>query len=78
MLFSQLVEGDEESFNLALLDALTAHRDHYAVADRPTDPEAALSLDILALVCHARRRGRRIRVSSPYLPARIVAAAEPF
>lgn len=78
VLFSQLVEGDEESFNLALLDALTAHRDHYAVADRPSDPDAVLSLDVLALVCHARRRGWEIRVRSPYLPARIVAAAEPF
>ncbi|MDH6518121.1 hypothetical protein M2163_004896 [Streptomyces sp. SAI-135] len=78
VLFSQLVEGDEESFNLALLDALTSHRDHYAVADRPSDPDAALSLDILALTCHARRRGWEIRVRSPYLPARIVAAATPF
>lgn len=78
VLFSQLVEGDEESFNLALLDALTAHRDHYAVADRPTDPDAALSLDILALVCHARRRSWEIRVRSPYLPVRIVVAAKPF
>jgi hypothetical protein len=76
--FSHFVEGDEESFNLALLDALTAHRDYYAIADRPSDPDAALSLDILALGCHARRRGWEIRVRSPYLPARIVAAAEPF
>ncbi|MEU9170943.1 immunity 49 family protein [Streptomyces sp. NPDC048420] len=78
VLFSQLVEGDEESFNLALLDALTTHRDHYAIADRPTDPDAPVSLDILALVCHARRRGWEIRVRSPYLPARILGAAQPF
>jgi hypothetical protein len=78
VLFSQLVEGDEESFNLALLDALEAHRDHHRVADRATDCDAAINLDILALACHARRRGWNIRVSSPYLPARILAAAEPF
>ena len=78
VLFSQLVEGDEESFNLALLDALTTHRDHYAVADRPSDPDAALSLDTLALTCHARRRGWEIRVRSPYLPRRLVEAAKPF
>jgi hypothetical protein len=48
------------------------------VADRPSDPDAALNLDILALTCHARRRGWEIRVSSPYLPQRIVEAAEPF
>lgn len=78
VLFSQFVEGDGESFNLALLDALTAHRDHYAVADRPSDPAAALNLDILALVCHARRRGWEIGVASPYLPPRIVGAAQPF
>lgn len=78
VLFSQLVEGDAESFNLALLDALAAHHDHYAVADRAGDPDAALSLDLLALVCHARRRGWEIRVRSPYLPARILTAARPF
>ncbi|MFC7643955.1 immunity 49 family protein [Streptosporangium lutulentum] len=65
VLFSQLVEGDEESFNLALLDALTAHRDHHEVADRADDPDAAINLDILALACHARRRGWNIQVTSP-------------
>ncbi|MGI5196991.1 Imm49 family immunity protein [Streptomyces sp. CA-288835] len=78
VLFSQLVEGDEQSFNLALLDALEAHRDHHRIADRATDCDAAINLDILALTCHARRRGWNIRVTSPYLPARILAAAEPF
>ncbi|MFD7812066.1 Imm49 family immunity protein [Streptomyces sp. NPDC059785] len=77
-LFSQLVEGDEESFNLALLDALEEHRDHYLVADRASDADAALSLDILALACHARRRGWTVRVASPYLPPRILSAATPL
>ncbi|MFD8781732.1 immunity 49 family protein [Kitasatospora sp. NPDC059599] len=76
VLFSQLVEGDETSFNLALLDALEAHRDHHCVADRATDTTAALSLDILALACHARRtRGWAVHVRSPYLPPRLLAAA---
>ncbi|MDH6628421.1 hypothetical protein M2271_006254 [Streptomyces sp. LBL] len=78
VLFSQFLEGDEESFNLALLDALEAHRDHHRIADRATDCDAAINLDILALTCHARRRGWNIRVSSPYLPGRILGAAEPF
>lgn len=78
ILLSQLVDGDEVSFNLALLDALEEHRDHFQVADRADDPDAALNLSILALACHARRRGWNIRVSSPYLPARLLAAAEPF
>ncbi|MFE9650825.1 Imm49 family immunity protein [Streptomyces sp. NPDC006365] len=78
VLFSQLVEGDEESFNLALLDALEAHRDHHRVADRATDCDAVINLDILALTCHARRRGWNIRVTSPYLPTRVLLAAEPF
>ncbi|GAA4561757.1 hypothetical protein GCM10023193_25700 [Planotetraspora kaengkrachanensis] len=77
VLFSQLVEGDEESFNLALLDALTAHRDHYAVADRADDSDAAINLDILALACHARRRGWNVQVVSPYLPVRLLQAAVP-
>ncbi len=72
VLFSQLIEGDEESFNLALLDALEAHRDHYSVATRADDLEAAINLDILALACHARRRGWTIRVTSPYLPAGVL------
>ncbi|MEU4120121.1 Imm49 family immunity protein [Kitasatospora sp. NPDC028055] len=73
VLFSQLVEGDETSFSLALIDALEAHRDHHSVADRATDPEAAISLDVLALACHARRRGWTVHVESPYLPARLLA-----
>ncbi|RNG27766.1 hypothetical protein EEJ42_13030 [Streptomyces botrytidirepellens] len=78
VLFSQLIEGDEESFNLALADALEAHRDHYQVADRADDSDAKINLDILALTCHARRRGWTIRVASPYLPPRLLQAAEPF
>ncbi len=78
VLFSQLVEGDEESFNLALADALEAHRDHYRVADRAEDSDAAIDLDVLALTCHARRRGWTIRIESPYLPQRLLHAAKPF
>ncbi|WP_406510997.1 immunity 49 family protein [Streptomyces sp. NBC_00212] len=78
VLLSQLVEGDEESFNLALADALEAHRDYYQVADRADDPDASVNLDILALACHARRRGWAIRVASPYLPQDLLRAAEPF
>ncbi|MFI1370326.1 immunity 49 family protein [Streptomyces griseochromogenes] len=78
VLLSQLVEGDEESFNLALADALEAHRDYYQVADRADDPDASVNLDILALACHARRRGWAIRVDSPYLPQDLLWAAEPF
>ncbi|MQS12833.1 hypothetical protein F7Q99_11145 [Streptomyces kaniharaensis] len=78
VLFSQLIDGDEESFNLALADALEAHRAHYAVADRADESDAALDLGILALTCHARRRGWTIRVESPYLPPRLLQAAEPF
>nr|WP_040908097.1 immunity 49 family protein [Streptomyces griseoflavus] len=78
VLLSQLVEGDEASFNLALADALDAHRDHYQVADRADDPDAAIDLNVLALACHARRRGWEILVESPYLPRRLLRAAEPF
>ncbi len=78
VLLSQLVEGDEESFNLALADALEAHRAYYEVADRATDPDAAVNLDALALACHARRRGWAVRVESPYLPQSLLQAAEPF
>ncbi|MGW1409065.1 immunity 49 family protein [Streptomyces sp. NPDC002403] len=78
VLLSQLVDGDEESFNLALADALEAHRDYYQVADRADDPDASINLDILALACHARRRGWAIRVESSYLPQGLLRAAEPF
>ncbi|MFE7577751.1 Imm49 family immunity protein [Streptomyces sp. NPDC057521] len=78
VLLSQLVEGDEESFNLALADALEAHRAHHQVADRGDDPDASVNLDVLALACHARRRGWAIRVDSPYLPPDLLRTAEPF
>ncbi len=78
VLLSQLVDGDEESFNLALADALETHRAYYEVADRAGDPDASVNLDILALACHARRRGWAIRVESPYLPPSVLRAAEPF
>ncbi|MFJ5546312.1 Imm49 family immunity protein [Streptomyces sp. NPDC093225] len=78
VLLSQLVEGDEESFNLALADALEAHRAHYQVADRADGPQVSVNLDVLALACHARRRGWAIRVESPYLPQYLLRAAEPF
>ncbi|MGA5820688.1 immunity 49 family protein [Kitasatospora sp. NPDC094028] len=74
-LLARLVEGDESGFNLALLDALEAHRDHYSVADRPTGLDATIDLRVLALACHARRRGWAIRVESPYLPARLLREA---
>ncbi|WP_405680549.1 immunity 49 family protein [Streptomyces sp. NBC_00868] len=77
VLLSQLVEGDEESFNLALADALEAHRDHHQVADRADSPDATIDLNVLALACHARRRGWDIRVESPYLPQRLLEAAGP-
>ncbi|MFD4907548.1 immunity 49 family protein [Kitasatospora purpeofusca] len=76
VLLSQLIGGDATGFDLALLDALEAHRDHHSVADRDTDPGAPLSLDVLALACHARRtRGWVTRVRSPYLPPRLLEAA---
>lgn len=78
VLLSQLVEGDEESFNLALADALEAHRAYYQVADRSDGPDVSVDLDVLALACHARRRGWAIRVESPYLPQYLLRAAEPF
>ncbi|MER6388543.1 Imm49 family immunity protein [Streptomyces sp. NPDC001523] len=78
VLLSQLVDGDEESFNLALADALEAHRDHYQVADRADTIDASIDFDTLALACHARRRGWEIRVESPYLPQRLLEAARPL
>ncbi|MEU6765478.1 Imm49 family immunity protein [Streptomyces sp. NPDC046853] len=78
ILLSQLVDGDEESFSLALLDALEEHRDHYRVADRADQPGAAINLGILALACHARRRGWNIPIVSPYLPGRLLEAARPL
>ncbi len=78
VLLSQLVEGDEESFNLALADALEAHRDYYEVADRADRPDVSINLDILALTCHARRHGWAIRVESPYLPQRLLRLAQPL
>ncbi|MFJ3514020.1 immunity 49 family protein [Streptomyces sp. NPDC090131] len=78
VLLSQLVEGDEESFNLALADALEAHRAYHEVADRSDEPAASVNLDALALACHARRRGWDIRVESPYLPQALLQAADPF
>lgn len=78
VLLSQLVEGDEESFNLALADALEAHRAYFQVADRSDVPDACVDLDILALACHARRRGWTIRVESPYLPHNVLQTAEPI
>ncbi|MFF0964541.1 immunity 49 family protein [Streptomyces sp. NPDC003703] len=78
VLLSQFTGGDEESFNLALLDALETHRDHFSVGDRAESPDATLSLDVLALACHARRRGWEIRVESPYLPPRLLRTARPL
>ncbi|MFF2198717.1 immunity 49 family protein [Streptomyces sp. NPDC058157] len=78
VLLSQLVEGDEESFNLALADALEAHRAYYQVADRGDSPEVSVDLDVLALACHARRRGWAVRVDSPYLPQDVLRAAAPL
>ncbi|MEU7648130.1 immunity 49 family protein [Streptomyces huasconensis] len=78
VLLSQLVEGDEESFNLALADALEAHRDYYQVADRADRPDVSINLDILALTCHARRRGWAIRVESPIFRRGSCGSLSPF
>lgn len=67
-LLSQLVEGDQQGFALALADALEEHREHYTVGDRGKDIEAAVNLDVLGLACHARRIGWPVPIRSPYLP----------
>ncbi|MFF4183631.1 Imm49 family immunity protein [Streptomyces sp. NPDC001691] len=67
-LLSQLIEGDQRGFALALADALEEHREYYAVGDRGKDLEAAVNLDVLGLACHARRIGWPVPVRSPYLP----------
>ncbi|MGV9311498.1 Imm49 family immunity protein [Streptomyces sp. NPDC003691] len=69
VLLSQVVEGDREGFALALADTLEAHRDHYAGGDAADTGRTVLDLDALALVCHVRRMGWPVPVSSPYLPA---------
>ncbi|ADI07530.1 hypothetical protein SBI_04410 [Streptomyces bingchenggensis BCW-1] len=56
----------------SLSGALEVHCDHYQGADRVEDSDVAIDLDILALVCHACRRGWNIRVVSPYLPPRLL------
>ncbi|MFG2722156.1 immunity 49 family protein [Streptomyces sp. NPDC048416] len=68
VLLSQLVQGDQQGFALAMADALEEHREHYTVGDRGRDVEAAVNLDVLGLACHARRIGWRVPLRSPYLP----------
>ncbi|MFD5552762.1 Imm49 family immunity protein [Streptomyces sp. NPDC127068] len=68
VLLSQLVAGDRTGFVLALADALEEHRDHFTVGDRGTAVDAAVSLDVLGLACHAHRMGWDVVVHSPYLP----------
>ncbi|GAA2434110.1 Imm49 family immunity protein [Streptomyces mauvecolor] len=67
-LLSQLVQGDQQGFALALADALEEHREHYTVGARGKDMEAAVNLDVLGLACHARRIGWPVPIRSPYLP----------
>ncbi|WP_234438128.1 Imm49 family immunity protein [Streptomyces sp. 303MFCol5.2] len=81
----EVVESGDDGAGQVLVDGalggqLDAQflRDHYRVADRADDPDARFDLDALALACHARRRGWNVRVESPYLPPRLLQAAEPF
>ncbi|MBT2480645.1 Imm49 family immunity protein [Streptomyces sp. ISL-94] len=64
--------GRPEGFARAPADALEEHREHHEVGALGREPEAALSPDVLALVCHARRMGRPVPVGSPYLPQELV------
>ncbi|MEU3713732.1 Imm49 family immunity protein [Streptomyces catenulae] len=68
VLLPQLSGGDEQSFNLAFLDALAGCRGH--VADRAASCDATPSLGILALARHAHCRTWHIQVASPFLPPR--------
>lgn len=68
VLLSQVVEGDREGFALALVDTLERHREHYSTGELSETHHAVLDLDVLALVCHVRRMGWHVPVSSPYLP----------
>nr|WP_106428692.1 Imm49 family immunity protein [Streptomyces clavuligerus] len=52
--------------------ALEEHRAYYQVGDRNDYGQGAISPDILALACHARRRGWPVRVDSPYLPPELL------
>ncbi|MBE3000164.1 immunity 49 family protein [Nocardiopsis sp. HNM0947] len=68
VLFSQIVAGDEEGFNLALADRLEEHREAYSFGRRLREPKGLVATHVLALACLARAKGWAIRVESDYLP----------
>ncbi|MBE3000163.1 immunity 49 family protein [Nocardiopsis sp. HNM0947] len=68
VLFSQLVAGDEDGFNLALADRLAKHRETYSAGHWAQNSDGLINRHVLALACLARAKGWAIRVESDYLP----------
>ncbi|MVU81548.1 hypothetical protein GPX89_30445 [Nocardia sp. ET3-3] len=67
-LFAHLSDGDSEGFDRQLTQALHLHRTFFDTPTWSHDPEAVLSLPLLALTCWARDLGYRTPIQSPYLP----------
>lgn len=66
------IEGEEESFNNRLENALKAHRDFYSVEKQnygsPADPFSWLSFKLIAICVFAFDNGMPVRIKSDYLP----------
>ncbi|MFJ8960786.1 immunity 49 family protein [Lentzea sp. NPDC102401] len=73
----RVLRGGQEDFTDALVQATTAHRDHWRQAGVADDPDGFVALAVLAMAIRGRDNGFLVEVESGYLPENLLSGTWP-
>lgn len=73
----RVLRGGQEEFTDALVQATTAHRDHWRQACFADNPDGFVALAVLAMAIRGRDNGLLIEVESGYLPENLLSGTWP-
>jgi hypothetical protein len=68
----RILRGGPEEFNDALVQATTAHRDHWRQVGFADNPDGFVALAVLAMAIQGKDSGFPVEIESGYLPANLV------
>ncbi|WP_330278362.1 immunity 49 family protein [Lentzea sp. NBC_00516] len=73
----RVLRGGQEEFTDALVQATTAHHDHWRQAGFADNPDGFVALAVLAMAIRGRDNGLLIEVESGYLPENLLSGTWP-